>query len=150
MVRCATFLCAHGQFSAIPLPFGSTSAARSQKHSHPVNVVRQVAQADFRPCSSYPDRAQQHVSGSLSLHAKDVLDPRTDFSPCLVSVLFSWRQLTMTVPLTLDMFAKTVLRQAFQPVRRSISRIRPELLLVLSERICSKTWLSCWAASVTA
>ena len=34
----------------------------------------------------------------------------------------------MTAPLALDMFAKSVFRQTFKPIRRSIGRIRPHVL----------------------
>ena len=110
------------QFSGRTLPAGS------QKHPHPVNVVCQVAQIDFHTGSSYTGRAQQQITRSLGLHTEDVLDPRTNLGPGLVAFLFSWRQWTMTAPLALDMFAKAFFRQSFQPIRRSISRIRPHVL----------------------
>ena len=128
LCRCTFWPCARWRsFAILPLP-GRTSPACRQKHAHPVNVVRQVAQTDFHSRSGYADRTQQQVPRSLSLHTKDVLDPRTDSGPCLVAFLFSWRQWTIAAPSALDVFAKTVLRKPLQSIRRSISRIRPDVL----------------------
>ena len=95
---CAAFMHAQWQFHAIVFPASCTLSARCQKHSHSVNVVGQITQTDFYSCSAYADRAQQQVPCFLGLHAKDLLNPRTDLGPCLVAVQFSWRQLAMTVP----------------------------------------------------
>ena len=111
----------------LPIP-GRTSPACRQKHAHSVNVVGQVAQADLCTGSGYADRAQQQIPRSLSLHTENVLDPRTDPGPGLVALLFSGRQWTIAAPLALDVFAKTVLRKPLQPIRRSIGRIRPDVL----------------------
>ena len=114
-------------FTMLPLP-GRTSPACRQKHPHPVNVVRQVAQTDFYSGSGYTDRAQHHIPRSLGLYTKDVLDPRTDPGPGLIAFLFPWRQGTIAAPLALDVFAKTVLRETLQPIHRSIGRIHPDVL----------------------
>jgi hypothetical protein len=123
-------------FCHFSLP-GRASPVCRQKHPHPVNVVRQVAQTDFHSRSGYADRTQQQVPRSLSLHTKDVLDPRTDSGPCLVAFLFSWRQWTIAAPLALDVFAKTILGGTLQSIRRSIGRIRPYVLA----RVVSKELL---------
>ena len=108
--------------------FRRTSPAWRQKHPYSVNVVRQVAQTDFRSGSGYADRAQQQISRSMSLHTKDVLDPRTDSGTGPVAFLFSCRQWTIAVPLALAVFAKTVLGETLQSFLRSIGRIRPDVL----------------------
>src|SRR5665647_35242 len=113
-------LCARWRsFATLPL-FGRTSTACKQKHPHPVKVVRQIAQTDLCSGSGYADRAQQQITRSLSLHTEDVLDPRTDPGPGLVAFLFSGRHGTVTDPLALDVFSKTVLRETLQSVRLSI------------------------------
>jgi hypothetical protein len=99
-------------FAVLPLP-GCILPACRQKHAHPVNVVRQVAQADFCLGSTYADRAQQQITRSLSLHTENVLDPRTDPGPSLVAFLFAGRQGTVTVPLALDVFTKTILGEIY-------------------------------------
>jgi len=71
----AALLSARWRSFAILPPPGRTSPACRQKHAHPVNVVRQVAQANFCLGSTYADRAQQQISRSLNLHAEDVLYP---------------------------------------------------------------------------
>ena len=114
-------------FTMLPLP-GRTSPACRQQHPHPVNVVRQVAQTDLCSGSGYADRAQQQITRPLGLHTKDMLDPRTDPGPGPVAFLFSLRQGMVSAPLALDVFAKTVLRKPLQPIRRSIGRIRPDVL----------------------
>jgi hypothetical protein len=85
-------------FAILPLP-GRTSPVCRQKYPHPVNVVHQIAQTDLCSGSGYADRAQQQIPRSLCLHAKDVLDSRTDPGSGLIAFLFSWRQGTIALPL---------------------------------------------------
>lgn len=99
-----------------------------QKHPHSVNIVSQVAQTDFHSCARYSNRTQQPAPSSLGLHTKDVLNPRTDLGPGLVAFLFSGRQVAVTAPFALDVFAKTILGETLQSVCRSIGRIRPHVL----------------------
>ncbi|WP_409070292.1 hypothetical protein, partial [Desulfobulbus sp.] len=80
--------CAQWRFFAMLPLSGRISPVGSQKHPHPVNVVRQVAQADLDPSPGYADRAQQQIPRSLGLHTKDVLDPRTDPGPGPVAFPF--------------------------------------------------------------
>ena len=128
LCRCTLWPCARWRsFAILPLP-GRTSPAYRQKHPHPINVVRQVAQTDFDSGSGYADRTQQQIPRSLGLHTKDVLDARTYPGPGLIAFLFSWCQWPIAAPLALDVFAKTVLRKPLQPIRRSIGRIRPDVL----------------------
>lgn len=123
-------------FAILPLSERTSPTCR-QKHPHPVNVVRQVAQADFHSGSGYADRTQQQITRSLGLCTKDVLDPRTDPGPGLIAFLFSWRQGTIAAPLALDVFAKTVLRivdcrflsLAFSRAGRNISQLTVSLIL---------------------
>lgn len=126
-----------------------TSPAWRQKHTHPVNVICQVAQTDFHSCSAYADRAQQQIPRSLGLHTKDVLDPRTDPGSGFVAFLFPWRQGVIAAPFALDGFAKALLGETLQSIRRSAESAQT-FLLVLPERSCSNTLLSCRATSVTA
>ena len=145
-----TSLCARWRsFAIVPLS-GHTSPACSQKHPHPVNVVHQVAQTDFRSGSGHADRAHQQTSRSLHLHTKDVFNPRTNLGPGSVALLFSERQGTIAAPFALDVFTKTVLGQTLQSFRRSIGRIRPDVLAGVGGKELSNTLLSCRAASVTA
>jgi len=124
----AASLCARWRsFAILPLP-GRTSPACRQKHPHPVNVVHQVAQTDLCSGSGYADRAQQQIPRSLRLHAKNMLDPRTDLGSGLVAFQFSGRQWTIAAPFALDVFAKTVLREPLQSFRRAVGRIRPDIL----------------------
>ncbi len=123
----ASFCARWRSIAILPLPERTSPACR-QKHAHPVNVVRQIAQTDLCSGSGYADRAQQHIPRSLSLHTEDVLDPRTDPRPGSVAFLFSGRQWTIAVPLALDVFAKTILRETLQSFLRSIGRIRPYVL----------------------
>jgi hypothetical protein len=114
-------------FAILPLP-GRILPACRQKHAHPVNVVRQVAQTDFCLGSTYADRAQQQITRSLSLHTENVLDPRTDSGLGLVAFLFPGRQGTVAALFALDVFAKTILGysatlilQSFYSHQRSLS-----------------------------
>ena len=107
---------------------GRTSPVCGQKHTHPVNVIRQVTQSDLGPRPDDADRTQHQMSGPLNLYPKDVLNPRTNPRLGLVAFLFSRCQWMITTPLAVDMFPKTILQKTLQSIRRSISRIRPDIL----------------------
>jgi hypothetical protein len=59
LCRCTFWVCVPWRSFAILPHFRRTSPVCRQKHPHPVNVVRQVAQTDFHSRSGYADRPQQ-------------------------------------------------------------------------------------------
>lgn len=110
---------------ALLLPSGRKSALAVDEHPEPVEIIRQIPQANLRPGPCLANRAQYQVASFLRLNPKDMFNARANLRPRPIATLLPFCQLAIAATFALYMFPVSFFRQIAQLLFRAISRVCP-------------------------
>lgn len=107
------------------VPSGRKSALADEKHPEPVEIIRQIPQANLRPGPCLANRAQYQVASFLRLNPKNMFNARANLRPRPIAALLPFCQLAIAATFALYMFPVSFFCQIAQLLFGAIRGVCP-------------------------